>query len=75
MDDIKAINESVEDTEVEEPEDIVPVISELNAAGELSIDFDPPNASVPDSWDALWDQEKRVTMTEAELKNLESLVS
>ena len=48
---------------------------ELNAAGELKIEFDPPSATVPDSWDALWDSEKRNKMSESEIAYLEGLVN
>ena len=46
--------ETLEEIE-EEPVKIEPKITELSAAGELTIDFDPPTASVPESWDALFD--------------------
>ena len=45
----------LEVVEEEEPVEIEPTITELSAAGELTVDFDPPMASVPESWDALFD--------------------
>ena len=45
--------------EYEEPEEITPLIKEMTAAGEIRIEFDPPNSNVPDNWQDLWDDKKR----------------
>ena len=52
---VEETDEVVEVVEEEEPVEIEPTITELSAAGELTVDFDPPMASVPESWDALFD--------------------
>ena len=55
----------------EEPVEIVPIITSIDAAGELRIDFDPPEASIPQGWEELLDPElfaddgKAVNMTDA----------
>ena len=49
----------VDAEEEQEPVVIMPTITKLSAAGELVINFDPPQASVPDSWNALFDPIKR----------------
>ena len=50
--------------EVVEKITIEPRITELNAAGKLSINFEPPYAKVPASWDAIWDPVKKEAMTQ-----------
>jgi hypothetical protein len=46
---------------------IEPKITELNPIGELKIEFDPPYAKVPTSWNAIWDPVKRAAMTQEKL--------
>lgn len=58
-----------------EPVVIEPLITDLNAAGELQIEFDPPVAKVPESWAALFDEEAKAGLSEQERAFLESLVS
>ena len=63
--------DDVEEVEFEEPVEIVPTITSINAAGELRIEFNPPEASIPQGWEELMDPElfaddgKAVNMTDA----------
>lgn len=38
-------------------DEVRPFFKDFNSLGELEIDFDPPQANVPASWAALWDDE------------------
>ena len=59
----------------EEPVVIVPQITKVSAAGEMRIDFVPPQAIVPESWGALFDLDKKAEMSQAEIKYLDSVIS
>ena len=61
--------------EYEEPEEITPLIKEMTAAGEIIIEFDPPNSNVPDNWQDLWDDKKRSQLPDAEIKLLETIIN
>ena len=54
--------------EKDEPVEIEPKILGVSAAGELKIEFDPPNTAVPEGWGDLWDAEKRALMKDAEIE-------
>ena len=42
-----------------QPVEIVPMFEDFSPAGELQIRFMPPDADVPDTWAALWDETKK----------------
>ena len=48
--------------------EIEPKIFGVSAAGELKIEFDPPNTVVPEGWGDLWDAEKRALMKDTEIE-------
>ena len=54
--------------EDDEPVEIEPKIFGVSAAGELKIEFDPPNTVVPEGWGDLWDAEKRALMKDTEIE-------
>ena len=55
--------------------EIVPVFEEFSPAGELWIRFDPPDADVPETWAALWDDERKAQLTTDEMATYESAIS
>ena len=56
-------------------DDIKPIINDFSAAGELTISFDPPKASVPENWDALWNKDVRNQMSASEKQVLDEFVA
>ena len=56
-------------------EEITPMFEDFSPAGELWIRFEPPDANVPETWAALWDDSKKALLTEEELRNYEAAIS
>ena len=68
-------SQTIDEIEFVEPVKIEPKISKLSAAGELTVEFDPPSSSVPDGWDALFDPVAKAKLTEDEKIYFESVIS
>ena len=57
--------------EEEEPIVIEAKLKKITEAGKIQIGFDPPKTLVPDSWNSLWDKEKRDKMNRYELNAID----
>ena len=65
----------VVEAEIEKPQPIVPAITSVSAAGEMIIEFSPPEAIVPDSWSELWEQAQNLDLTEPQKQYIDSIIS
>ena len=71
---LSGTDDDTADEEVK-PEPIVPQITSVSAAGEMSIGFNPPEAIVPPAWSELWDSAQAEDLGEEEKAYLDSVIS